>query len=80
MKLGLRKLWRRFGRRFGHAIGNPVHLLTDWSYIACRKGKIDTSRVQTSRDPVEVTCPKCMKAKPHYDWARYEEFRKQGGR
>lgn len=53
-------------RRYGHtAKVDPVHFLTDWSYIACRKGKVDTGRVQTSRSPHDVTCPRCMKAKPH---------------
>ena len=56
---------RKLRRRYGHANASPVHLLTDWSYIACRKGKIDTSRIPASRSPSEVTCPRCMKAKPH---------------
>jgi hypothetical protein len=69
VKLGLRKLWRRFGKkRLGHSRAvdrNAAHLLTDWSTIACRKRNVDTSRVQTSRNPAEVTCPKCMVGKPH---------------
>lgn len=58
----------------------PVHLLTDWSNIACRKREVDTSKIYTTRNPAEVTCEKCKRAQPHYDWARLEEFRRQGGR
>jgi hypothetical protein len=88
MKLGLRKLKKRYGRAAGSLyvrqadgrVGGPTHLLVDWANIACRKRNVDTSKLYSSRDPGEVTCDKCKKAQPHYDWARLEEFRKQGGR
>lgn len=69
MKLHLRSRFRALRRRFGLArssgVGDLVHLSTDWANIACRKGDIDTSKVAVSRSPHDVTCPRCMKAKPH---------------
>ena len=42
----------------------PVHLLTDWNYIACRKGA-QRGQISGSRSPSDVTCPKCREASPH---------------
>ncbi len=52
-------------RRYGHAgkTVEPVHLLTDWRYVACRKAE-QRGMIHGSRDPSEVTCLKCMKAQP----------------
>ena len=52
-------------RRYGRAGGaEPVHFLTDWRYVACRKAE-QRGTIHGSRNPSEVTCPKCMKAQPH---------------
>lgn len=41
----------------------PVHLQTDWSYVACRKREQKGHMVATP-DPGHVTCPRCIRAKP----------------
>jgi hypothetical protein len=67
VKFGLRKGLRALRRRFGFShqgSSDPVHFLVDWSNVACRKGRVDTSKIFTSRSPHDVTCPRCMKAKP----------------
>jgi hypothetical protein len=74
-----RALKRRYGRS-GKSSSDPVHFLVDWSKVACRKRDVDTSRVQASRSPSDVTCPKCKRAQPHYDWERLAEYKAQGGR
>lgn len=56
-----------------------VHLMTDWNAIACRKTP-PTENVPRTRSPGEVTCTKCMKFAPEYDWKRLKAFREQGGR
>ena len=75
-----RALKRRYGRASIYRDTTPVHFLVDWSYIACQKRKVDTSRLQASREPIDVTCAKCKRAQPHYDWERLAEYKAQGGR
>jgi len=57
---------RALRRRYGRAAGGrePVHFLTDWAHVACRKAA-QRGQIRGSRDPSEVTCPRCMKAAPH---------------
>jgi len=67
---------RQGEQRHGDAAARePVHFLVDWAYIACRKGKQDTSKILSSRSPVDVTCPRCKRAHPEYDWAALERHR-----
>jgi hypothetical protein len=51
----------------------PVHFLVDWNRIACRVRM--KRRDQASRSPMDVTCKRCMKKHPEYDWARYATHR-----
>lgn len=45
-----------------------VHLMTDWNTVACRKSPVHQKNIMRSREPEEVTCPKCMKYSPHLNW------------
>jgi len=51
------------GNRAGKTRKEPVHLLVDWNYVACRKGE-QKGPISASRDPGEVTCKRCKRARP----------------
>ncbi len=42
----------------------PVHLQTDWAYVACRKRE-QKGQMRATRNPGEVTCPRCIRAQPY---------------
>ncbi len=39
----------------------PIHLLTDWRDVACRKRE-QKGEIRGSRNPADVTCARCMAA------------------
>jgi len=53
----------RSSRRSGNA-NPPIHLQTDWRYIACSKRE-QKGAMHASRDPGDVTCDRCKSASPH---------------
>jgi hypothetical protein len=46
-----------------YEVRTRTHLLVDWRYVACRKAA-QRGTINASRNPAEVTCPSCKRARP----------------